>query len=219
MESIPAENYLKVIYMICVEAASEVAATGELARRLGLSPGTVTGMLQRLEEAKLVKYKSHQGARLTAAGKRLALKIIRRHRLVGLFLAQALGMPWDEVHEEAEQLEHAVSDRLAARIDEYLGFPDRDPHGDPIPDINGDLRTAEGEPLGACATGTRFVLLRVPADSPDFLRYLADGGLRVGATAEVVANQPSAGILTVRSGDQQLSLSQPMAETLLVRRL
>jgi len=130
-----------------------------------------------------------------------------------------LGLPWDEVHEEAENLEHAVSDRLVARIDEYLGHPDRDPHGDPIPDADGKMRTREGTPLAECAPATAFVLLRVPDRSPDFLRYLRDGGLTVGAKAAVLENQPSAGIVTVEVGDRTVSLSREMAASILVRPL
>ena len=113
-------------------------------------------MLQRLAEAGLVKYAAHQGVRLTKKGEKVAIRVVRNHRLLELYLAHALGLPWDEVHEEAENLEHAVSDRLVARIDEYLGHPDRDPHGDPIPDADGKMRTREGTPLAECAAKTPF---------------------------------------------------------------
>ena len=157
MESVTVENYLKAIYQL--SDASGGAPTGELARRLKITPGSVTLMLQRLAEAGLVKYAAHQGVRLTKKGEKAAIRVVRNHRLLELYLAHALGLPWDEVHEEAENLEHAVSDRLVARIDDYLGHPDRDPHGDPIPDADGKMRTREGTPLAECAAKTSFVLV------------------------------------------------------------
>ena len=147
------------------------------------------------------------------------LRVVRNHRLIELYLTNTLNLPWDEVHEEAENLEHSVSDRLVARIDEYLGHPDRDPHGDPIPDAAGKFRTREGTPLVKCAPQCRFVLLRVPDRSPDFLRYLREGGLTVGATAMVLENQPSAGVVTVEVGGRAVSLSREMAASVLVRPL
>ena len=143
----------------------------------------------------------------------------RSHRLLELYLTSTLGIPWEEVHEEAENLEHAVSDRLLDRIDEYLGYPDRDPHGDPIPDAKGQLRTREGDPLASCLPQTRFVLLRVPDRSPDFLRYLRDGGLVVGTTATVLENQPSAGVMIVEVAQRQISLSREVAASIQVRAL
>ncbi len=146
MESVTVENYLKAIYQL--SDASGGAPTGELARRLKITPGSVTLMLQRLAEAGLVKYAAHQGVRLTKKGQKVAIRVVRNHRLLELYLTNTLGLPWDEVHEEAENLEHAVSDRLVARIDEYLGHPDRDPHGDPIPDTDGKMRTSGRNPFG-----------------------------------------------------------------------
>ncbi len=217
MESVTVENYLKAIYQR--SSASDAAPTGELARRLKITPGSVTLMLQRLAETGLVKYAAHQGVRLTKKGEKVAIHVVRKHRLLELYLTRTLGLPWDEVHEEAENLEHAVSDRLVARIDDYLGYPDRDPHGDPIPDADGEMRTREGTPLEECLAPTPFVLLRVPDRSPDFLRYLRDGGLIVGAQGTVRENQPSAGIVTVEVGGNSVSLSREMAASILVRRL
>jgi len=217
MGSATVENYLKAIYQLSDTSGS--VPTGELARRLKITPGSVTLMLQRLAEAGLVKYAAHQGVRLSKKGEKAAIRVVRNHRLLELFLAQALGLPWDEVHEEAENLEHAVSDRLVARIDEYLGHPDRDPHGDPIPNADGKMRTREGTPLPECVSNTPFVLLRVPDRSADFLRYLRDGGLIVGAKGTVLENQPSAGIVTVKIGGRAISLSRAVAASILVRPL
>jgi DtxR family Mn-dependent transcriptional regulator len=218
LESVTVENYLKAIYHLS-DVPDSAVATGELARRLALTPGSVTLMLQRLAESGLVKYAAHQGVRLTKKGQSAAIRVVRNHRLLESFLVNTLGMPWEEVHAEAEALEHAVSDRLAARIDEYLGHPDRDPHGDPIPDSDGKMRTREGTPLADCPVKTRFQLLRVPDRSPEFLRYLREGGLIVGAAGQLTENQPSAGIVTVRMGQRSISLSREMAARILVRPL
>jgi DtxR family Mn-dependent transcriptional regulator len=217
VESIKVEDYVKAIYQASGGVENGTASTGELAELLSVTPGSVTTMLQRLAESGLVKYQSHRGARLSAAGRRLALNVMRRHRLVELFLVKTLGLTWDEIHEEAENLEHAVSERLIDRIDKHLGYPDRDPHGDPIPNPDGSLRTTPGEPLADCAPATTFVLERVLDQSPEFLRYLSEGGLEIGSTATVVENYPSAGILTIGTGERRFSMSCEMARKLLVR--
>lgn len=217
MESVKVEDYLKAIYHICSATSSDSASNGELAERLQVTPGTVTGMVQRLAESGLVRYQSHRGARLTEAGQKLALNVLRRHRLIELFLWKTLDFTWDEIHAEAENLEHAVSDRLIDRIDKHLGFPARDPHGDPIPDPDGSLRSAPGEPLANCRPGTRFILERVLDQTPEFLRYLTDGGLVPGSPAEVQENLPAAGIMVLQVGDRSVSLSCEAARKLLVQ--
>ncbi|MGO9109525.1 MAG: metal-dependent transcriptional regulator [Thermoguttaceae bacterium] len=217
MESIAVENYLKTIFQLSDESGG--ATTGELARRLTITPGSVTLKLQRLAEEGLVKYSSHQAVRLTKKWQKIAMRVVRNHRLLELFLTTSLGVPWDEVHAEAENLEHAVSDRLMARIDEYLGHPDRDPHGDPIPDADGKMRTGEGTRLTDCPPKSRFILLRVPDRSPDFLRYLREGGLVVGAEASIVENKAAAGIVTVQVASQTVSLGREVAACTLVRPL
>ncbi len=219
METHAVENYVKAIYQIRAENGSEAVSTGEVARRLAVTPGSVTAMLQRLHDAGLVTYQAHRGVRLTEQGTQLALRVLRRHRLIELFLAQTLGMTWDEIHEEAERIEHAASDRLVDRIDQFLGYPKCDPHGDPIPNADGTLRTKRGEPLANCQNRTRLVLERVLDQSPEFLRYLSDGGFTVGNTAVVLENHPSAGVVTIETGGQRLSLSRENAAKLLVRRL
>ncbi len=133
MPSLTVENYVKTIFQICAASGGEPAATGQVATALAVSPGTVTSMLKTLSESNLATYTPYEGVRLTAAGTALALRVVRRHRLIELFLVKTLEMTWDEVHEEAEHMEHAVSDRLIDRIDTFLGHPETDPHGDPIP--------------------------------------------------------------------------------------
>jgi DtxR family Mn-dependent transcriptional regulator len=215
--SLTVENYLKAIYLIASRAAPGAAvATGELAQALGVWPGTVTGMLKTLSEAHLVTYTPYEGVRLTPEGQRLALAVLRRHRLIELFLAEALKMPWDEVHEEAEHLEHAVSDRLVDRIDAFLGHPGVDPHGDPIPRADGSLAETRGQPLADLPGGRAFRLVRVVDQDPAFLRYLAESGLDLGVAGQLVENRPEAGALVVRVGSRVLALGRDAAGKVLV---
>ena len=219
MATLTVENYVKAIYQICAESASESASTGIVAKRLGVSPGTVTSMLRTLADSGLANYQAYEGVRLTEAGSRLALRVLRRHRLVELFLVQTLGLTWDEVHEEAEHLEHAASDRLIDRIDKFLEYPDRDPHGDPIPRSDGSFpEDSLSEPLVACEPATEFVLDRVIEQSPDFLRYLSEAGLAIGSTGWVLENHPSARALVVKTTDGQVTLGHDLAEKMLIRR-
>lgn len=217
MATLTVENYVKAIYQLCGETESQSASTGEVARRLGVSPGTVTSMLRTLAESDLALYQAHRGARLSEGGRRLALRVLRRHRLIELFLVQTLGLAWDEVHEEAEHLEHALSDRLVDRIDAYLGFPERDPHGDPIPRPDGSVELVEFPPLLECPVGARVTLERVIDQSPEFLRYLTQAGLEIGAAATVVENQTEAGALVLEIADKRVPLGREVAANVLVR--
>jgi DtxR family Mn-dependent transcriptional regulator len=216
--SLTVENYVKTIYQIAARAphGQQPVATGELAQALGVSPGTVTGMLKTLSEADLATYTPYEGASLTPAGERLAMTVLRRHRLVEQFLVQTLKMPWDEVHEEAEHLEHAVSERLIDRIDAFLGYPDADPHGDPIPRRDGSLPQRGGEPLASLAPGSRFRLTRVVDQDPAFLRYLSECGLDLGTRAEVIENRAESGALVLRAADRHLALGRDAAAKVLV---
>ncbi len=182
MPSLTVENYVKTIALIAARnPAGTLVGTGELAQALNVSPGTVTGMLKTLSEANLATYTPYEGARLTDSGQRLAMKVIRRHRLLERFLAETLTMSWDEVHEEAEHMEHAASERLIDRIDAYLGYPAVDPHGDPIPRADGSLAETEGVPLARCQPGQHFRVVRVIDQDPAFLRYLSECGLELHA--------------------------------------
>src|SRR5262245_28856629 len=173
-------------------------------------------MLKTLSESNLVEYTPHRGAKLTASGNALALRVLRRHRLIELFLVKTLQMTWDEVHEEAEHLEHAVSERLIDRIDAFLGHPRFDPHGDPIPRPDGTFETPESQTLAECNVGDAFCLARVIDQSPEFLRFLSGSGLPLGATGRVVANQSEAGIVTVCIDGKDTTLGRAAAEKLLV---
>lgn len=216
MASLTTENYVKAIYQICVRDGTPRAATGKLATALEVSPGTVTSMLKSLAEMELVTYAPYEGVQLTTAGRTLALRVLRRHRLVELFLVKTLDLSWDEVHAEAENMEHAVSDRLVDRIDQWLGYPETDPHGDPIPRSDGTITTLASRTLAECEIGADFRLVRVLNQEPEFLRYLSQAGLPLGAQGQVVNNRSEAGIVTVDVAGQQTTLGHEAAQKILV---
>ncbi|MBL9091906.1 MAG: metal-dependent transcriptional regulator [Planctomycetaceae bacterium] len=216
MASLTVENYLKTIWQICAAEAGKPAATGVVAESLGVSPGTVTSMLKTLGETGLATYTPYEGVRLTPQGTQLALRVMRRHRLIELFLSTTLKMTWDEVHEEAEHMEHAVSDLLIDRIDAFLGYPKSDPHGDPIPQADGTLDEPAGRSLAECGTGEKFRFSRVLDQSPDFLRFLTESNLTIGAHGEVKANRVESGALTVIVDGQTTTLGRDAAQKILV---
>jgi DtxR family Mn-dependent transcriptional regulator len=214
--SLTIENYVKAIYQACARQGNGPAATGQLASALGVSPGTVTSMLKTLSESELAEYTPYEGVRLTDSGRALALRVLRRHRLIELFLVQTLKLSWDEVHEEAEHMEHAVSDRLIDRIDQFLGFPTTDPHGDPIPKADGTVASGSDRNLAEWSVGVPFRLVRVLEQTPEFLRYLSEIGLPLGTEGVVRVNRPEAGVVTVSLDQVDATLSRQVAEKLLV---
>src|SRR5262249_54070765 len=215
--SLTIENYVKAIYQIGRSRQGKgTVTTGQLAESLGVSPGTVTSMLKTLSEAGLATYIPYEGAQLSAAGSTLALRVLRRHRLIELFLARTLNLTWDEVHEEAENMEHAVSDLLIDRIDAFLGYPASDPHGDPIPKADGTVARSVGRSLSELQVGTAFRVVRVIDQSPEFLRYLTETGLRLEAAGKVIANRCESGTVTVEVGGHQTTLAHNVADRLLV---
>jgi DtxR family Mn-dependent transcriptional regulator len=216
LPSLTIENYVKTIYQTCAAQGERAAATGQIATSLSVSPGTVTSMLKTLSDSGLAEYTPYEGVKLTDAGRHLALRIVRRHRLIELFLVQTLGFTWDEVHDEAENMEHAVSDLLVDRIDKYLGFPSVDPHGDPIPSADGEVAASESTCLSRWKVGDTFRLVRVLNQSPQFLRYLSEQQLALGAEGLVVSRQPEAGVMTIRVAGVESTLSAEAAEQLLV---
>jgi DtxR family Mn-dependent transcriptional regulator len=217
MASLTIENYVKAIYLLAKEGEAEAVATGQIAAALGVLPGTVTSMLKTLDDSNLATYTPYEGVRLTAAGRGLALRVLRRHRLIELFLTRTLNMSWDEVHEEAEHMEHAVSDWLIDRIDTYLGYPSADPHGDPIPKADGTVAASPDRSLANCAIGKRYRLARVTDQSPDFLRQLSQVGLEIGAEIAVIANEPSRQSVTIQVSGKDKTLSRDAARKLMVR--
>jgi DtxR family Mn-dependent transcriptional regulator len=216
MASLTVENYVKTIYQLA-RPEDDAVATGQIATALGVLPGTVTSMLKTLDESSLATYTPYEGVRLTPAGRALALRVLRRHRLIEEFLVRSLDLSWDEVHEEAENMEHAVSDWLVDRIDAALGYPKTDPHGEPIPKADGTVAAPVDRRLVDCTPGERFHVARVTDESPDFLRFLSQAGLEIGTSGALVAIEPSADKVTVSIGGANHSLSREMAGKLMVR--
>jgi DtxR family Mn-dependent transcriptional regulator len=217
MPSLTIENYIKTIYLLAQQADGGAVATGQIAAGLRVLPGTVTSMLKTLDESNLATYTPYEGVRLTSAGRALALRVLRRHRLIEQFLSQTLNLSWDEVHEEAEHMEHAVSDALVDRIDAYLGHPTTDPHGDPIPQPDGTMAAAADRSLADCVAGERCRLARVADQSPEFLRYLSHAGLEIGAQVSLVTNDATRDDVTIQLAGVNKTLSRDAARKLMVR--
>jgi len=184
------QDYLKRIYELTLGGGK--ASTSQLAEALGISAASVTNMLQKLSKTNppYVTYQKHQGVNLTEAGRLVALAIVRRHRLIEHYLVEKLGYTWDEVHEEAEVLEHAMSPLLEKRIDAALGYPEVDPHGDPIPNANLDMPEIKQTSLSDMEIGKSGQIIRVPHEDPQVLRYLGKCGLRPGARIKLLSRTP-----------------------------
>jgi DtxR family Mn-dependent transcriptional regulator len=212
------ENYLKAIVLKQQRApGNALVAMGQIAAAVGVTPGTATTMVKALAESGLVQYEPYSGVRLTAAGERLAGLVLRRHRLVELFLVQVMGFRWDEVHDEAEKLEHVMSERLIERMDEMLGRPEVDPHGDPIPDADGAIRKRELQTLLDCPLDTPVTVTRVTDQGASFLRFLEDSHLKPGETIEVEARDAVADSVRVRGRDEhRVTIGTRAASKLLV---
>ncbi len=198
------EDYLKQILLEEQAGSGPPVPPGRIAAALSVAPGTVTAMLKTLAASGLVRYEPYSGAELTAAGRELALHVLRRHRLIELFLVQVLGIDWSEVHAEAEQLEHAVSDLLIERMDEMLGHPAVDPHGDPIPTSAGDLARPQLPSLARCATGEPLRVARVLDQDPEFLQLVEREGLKPGRRVEVLSRDRAADTVVVKRGEGDL---------------
>jgi DtxR family Mn-dependent transcriptional regulator len=212
------ENYLKAIYLgqAVLAGPGRLVSMGHVAAALGVTPGTATTMIKALSESGLAEYEPYSGVRLTAAGERLAGLVIRRHRLVETFLVQVMGMSWAEVHEEAERLEHAVSERLIDRIDGMLGRPAHDPHGDPIPDGDGVITPRHLDSLLTCPIGTPLKVTRIADQDPAFLRFIEENDLKPGQPVQVETRDPAADSVLVRGRDRRLTIGARAASKLLV---
>lgn len=199
------ENYLKAIYhgVDALPPPQRLLPMGQLATALSVTPGTATTMVKALAESGLVEYEPYVGVTLTSAGRKLAALVTRRHRLVELFLVRVMGLRWDEVHDEAELLEHVVSDRLVARMDEMLGYPSADPHGDPIPSADGTVHVPELMSLLSCPMNTTLVLSRVVDQDPEFLQFIASQRLTPGESLVVEFRDDSADCLRIRHVEGQ----------------
>ena len=209
------QDYAKAIYSLS-RRGSETVATSALADRLGVSPASASAMAKRLAELGLVTHEPYHGVRLTDSGEKLALEVIRHHRLIELYLSEALGMPWDRVHDEAEVLEHAISEELSELIAQKLGDPTHDPHGDPIPTRDGHIEEAATRSLAESEPGDRVVLTRVSDSDPSMLRYLGERGIEPGTPLEVVGREPFGGPLNVRVGQRELPLGLGLARAMRV---
>src|SRR6266568_4283196 len=199
------ENYIKAIYQGQSALASDarLVPMGHVAAALSVTPGTATTMVKALAESGLAEYEPYSGVRLSAAGEKLAGLVLRRHRLVELFLVQVMGMSWAEVHDEAEQLEHVVSERLIERIDEMLGRPTHDPHGDPIPNPDGAIARRELDTLLTCPVGAPLRVTRIADQNPAFLRFVENNGLKPGQPVEVETRDAAADSVRLRGKDRK----------------
>jgi DtxR family Mn-dependent transcriptional regulator len=193
------EDYLKAVYALETRLEGPVP-TNALAERIGVTAGSVSGMLRRLDELGLLEHERYRGVRLTAEGRRIALRTLRNHRLLELLLVEMLDVPWDRVHEEAELLEHVLSDGLAERIAAKLGNPEFDPHGDPIPSRDLAVTERETRALQDVEVGETVAFVRVSDSDPAMLRYLSERGIVPGVTLTVADRQPFGGPLTIRVG-------------------
>jgi DtxR family Mn-dependent transcriptional regulator len=200
------ENYLKAIYQgqSTLPHDERLVPMGSVATALGVTAGTATTMIKALAESGLAQYEPYSGVRLTEAGEKLAGRVLRRHRLVEAFLVQVMGMRWDEVHDEAEQLEHVVSDRLIERIDEMLGRPTHDPHGDPIPTTDGLIPSPHLESLLTCPIGTPLKVTRIADQDPAFLRFIERNDLKPGQAVAVETRDAAADSVQLRGKDERL---------------
>jgi DtxR family Mn-dependent transcriptional regulator len=210
------QDYLKEIYKLL--AAGERATTTAIARQMGVAPSSATSMLKKLAVLDLAEHAPYRGVTLTDAGTRIALEVIRHHRLVELYLAEALGYHWDEVHDEAERLEHHVSEELEARMDSFLGHPTVDPHGDPIPSREGTIADIPAVRLVDLDAGEEAVIRRVSDRDAEQLRYLGELGLRPGAAVTVLEKLPFDGPIRIRVDANEHVIGQPIAAAVNVER-
>lgn len=208
------EDYLKVIFKLEEEGSS--VTTQSIAERLQVQSPSVTNMIKRLAELNLLEHRPYRGVMLTITGRKAALEVLRHHRLLELYLAEALGYSWDEVHDEADRLEHSISEEFEARIDRALGFPRVDPHGEPIPTAEGEIADATGLRLTELPEGAHVVVEFVSDTDPEKLRYLGDLGLFPAAVLTVVEHMPFDGPVRIRVQDAEHVLGRQLAETIRV---
>jgi DtxR family Mn-dependent transcriptional regulator len=205
------EDYLKAIYRL---SEGRPASTSDIAHLLELSPASVSGMVKRLSEQGLLEHVPYKGVQLTSEGRRAALRMVRRHRLIEAYLVAFLGYSWDTVHDEAERLEHAVSDTLVERMAAVLGHPTADPHGDPIPAADGSMEELALVPLAQVEPGLVVELRRVDERQPDRLRYIASIGLIPGAVVQVIERQPFHGPITIQVDGRGHVIGQELGQVL-----
>ena len=217
MASITVENYLKVLYLEQQRADGELVSMGRLASAMGVVPGTATTMVKALSDSGLVAYEPRGGVKLTRGGEQLALHVLRRHRLVELFLVKVLGLDWSEVHREADDLEHAISDKVLEKIDQYLGRPSVDPHGDPIPTAKGKLADTPLQSLADCRLHHSLRIARVLDQESSFLQFADRCGLVPGVQVKVEARDEQSDAVAIRpQGRAVVTLGTAAATKILV---
>lgn len=209
------QDYVKAIYLL---TRSGAASTNDIARKLEVSAASVTSMIKKLHERKLVRYTSYHGVDLTHTGTKVALEIIRHHRLLELYLNEALGYAWDEVHAEAEKLEHHISEAFEDRIAHVLGDPSYDPHGDPIPTKDGRMPPTVTERLADANINERVVIRRVNSDDGSMLRFLSSNGLVLNTTVHVTVRDADSGSLVVQHGRRRITLDRVVTENIFIER-
>jgi DtxR family Mn-dependent transcriptional regulator len=210
------EDYLKAIYKL-QQHGGEAVATGAIARALDISPASATNMAKRLAEMRLVHYESYQGVTLTEAGAKIALEVIRHHRLLELYLKEVMDYSWEQLHEEAERLEHHISEAFESKLDELLGYPTHDPHGHPIPTREGTVDEMASHVLADVEPGQRATISHLNDDDPALLHHLEERGLLPGADLTVVDREPFDGPMTVRIDGQEQLVGQVVARSVFVQ--
>ena len=216
MYSLAEENYLKAIYHLEQESKGGVS-TNAIAARMETKPSSVTDMVQKLADKKMLSYKKYKGTTLTVDGKKIAASVIRKHRLWEVFLVDKLQFHWDEVHEIAEQLEHIHSEELITRLDKYLGHPDFDPHGDPIPDQHGHVKPTEKKLLSELEKKQRGVCVGVKETGSEFLQYLDKRNITIGTKINVLGKEFFDGSMIIQVGRDQFFISKKTAENLYIQ--
>ena len=216
MYSFAEENYLKAIYHLEHDFQGEVS-TNAIAEKMDMKPSSVTDMVQKLAEKDVLSYKKYKGALLTPNGRKIAANVIRKHRLWEVFLVEKLNFHWDEVHEIAEQLEHIQSDELITRLDKFLGSPDFDPHGDPIPDKHGNVKQSEKKLLSELEKNQKGVCVGVKETSAEYLQYLDKRKISIGTKIKVLGKEFFDGSMIIQVGRDQFFISKKIAENLFVQ--
>lgn len=211
------ENYLKAIFSLSL-VVNKAVSTNAIAQKLETKASSVTDMIKKLSEKKLVDYKKYQGVSLTTDGKLIAVRIIRKHRLWEVFLVKHLNFSWDEVHEVAEQLEHVKSVKLTQQLDAYLEYPTHDPHGDPIPDADGNIAHHTEIMLSSLEIGDTALVLGVKDSSTSFLKYLDGSGIKLGTEVRVLTKEDFDNSMMIAVGKKEFSISQQIAKNLFVKK-
>mgnify|MGYP002761449956 FL=1 len=210
------EDYLKALYKLEGQSDGDPVSTGDLATAMEVTPASASNMVKRLRDLDFLVYTAYEGATLTEHGRKVALEVIRHHRLLELYLKEVMGFEWGEIHDEAERLEHHISERFESRIEEMLGHPTRDPHGHPIPSRDGSVDEVSGRLLSDLHDGDIARIDHISDEDSEILHLLEQRGLLPGATVEVIETRPLEGLLVVRVDDQEQLLGEPVADKVFV---